>query len=156
MGASPADRAVFAGLRIYLGIIFLVAVWPKLTAQPDFTLRLTGFLENVALVQGHLFYRSFVEAAVIPHAAGFATLVVTAELATGVLLFVGLATRLAALIGIVLLLNYMFAKGMWPWTPASNDGAFIMIAAAVLLAGAGRTLGVDARLARRWPRLPFW
>jgi uncharacterized membrane protein YphA (DoxX/SURF4 family) len=81
---------------------------------------------------------------------------VAAELTAGLLLLVGAATRLAALIGIVLLLNYMFAKGMWPWTPASNDGAFIMIAAAVLLAGAGRSLGVDAVLARRWPRGPLW
>jgi uncharacterized membrane protein YphA (DoxX/SURF4 family) len=156
MGASPADRAILAGLRIYLGIIFLVAVGPKLTAEPDFTPRLVGFLEKVALTQGHAFYRSFVEGTVLPHAPGFATLVVAAELTAGLLLLVGAATRLAALIGIVLLLNYMFAKGMWPWTPASNDGAVIMIAAAVLLAGAGRSLGVDAVLARRWPRGPLW
>ena len=156
MGASPKDRAVLVGLRIYLGIIFLVAVTPKLTARPDFTPRLVGFLENVALTQGHAFYQAFIEGTVIPHAAGFATLVVAAELAAGLLLLLGAATRLAALISIVLLLNYMFAKGMWPWTPASNDGALIMIALAVLLTGAGRLLGVDAALARRWPRVPCW
>lgn len=158
MTAQPFTRhgAVLAGLRIYLGIIFLVAVSPKLAAGPDFTLRLVGFLENVALAQGHAFYRELVQGVLIPHAGGLAALVVAGELAAGVMLVLGAATRLAAGVAIVLLLNYMLAKGMWPWTPASNDAAFIMIALAVLGTGAGRVLGVDAFLARRWPRVPFW
>jgi len=156
--SSPAGPvgAVLVGLRLYLGFIFLVAVSPKLTAQPDFTPRLLGFLKNVGLAQGHAFYRTIIEVVVLPHPAGFATLVVAAELGVGLLLVLGAATRLAALTAMFLLLNYMFAKGMWPWMPASNDGALIMIALAVLLTRAGRMAGVDAYLALRWPRVPLW
>jgi uncharacterized membrane protein YphA (DoxX/SURF4 family) len=153
---SSLDGAVLVGLRVYLGIIFLLAVKPKLAAEPDFTPRLLGFLNNVALTQGHGFYRAFIEDIVIPHAAGFTTLLVAGELTVGLLLLFGAATRLAAAITIFLLFNYMFAKGMWPWTPASNDWALIMIALAVLVTRAGRILGLDARLARRWPGVPLW
>jgi len=157
MGESAVEvRAVLVGLRLYLGVIFLVAVLPKLTADPDFVPRLSGFLSNVALRQGHTFYRAFVQEVVIPHVSGFTALVVSAELVVGLLLVLGAATRLAGLLAILLLVNYMLAKGMWPWTPASNDGAFIAIALTLLLTRAGRTLGVDSYLARRWPRVPLW
>lgn len=147
---------VLAGLRIYLGVIFLLAAKPKLEADPDFSSRLVGFLNNVALNQAHDFYRGFVTDLVLPNAGAFAALVTTGELLAGLMLVLGAASRLGAVIAIVMLLNYMFAKGMWFWTPSSNDAAFIMIALAVLLTRAGRTWGVDAALARRWPRVPLW
>jgi hypothetical protein len=53
-------------------------------------------------------------------------------------------------------MNYMFAKGHWFWTSSSNDAAFVAISLALLIGAAGRTLGLDAFLARRWPRSPFW
>lgn len=146
---------VLAGLRIYLGLIFLIAVWPKLT-QPGFLGRMTGFLEHFALEQAHPFYKSFVEATVLPHAGTFALLVMVAEIAVGLMLVFGVATRAAATVAMFLLLNYMFAKGAWPWTPSSNDAPFLMIALATAIVGSGRYLGVDARLAQRWPGVPLW
>jgi uncharacterized membrane protein YphA (DoxX/SURF4 family) len=68
----------------------------------------------------------------------------------------GLVTRFSAAVALVLTLNYMFAKGAWFWTPSSNDAAFVAIALALLIGAAGRTLGLDASLARRWPRSPLW
>jgi uncharacterized membrane protein YphA (DoxX/SURF4 family) len=155
MPTTRTMAAVLAGLRIYLGVVFLVAVLPKLT-EPGFTGRMVGFLENVAVNHGHEFFRGFVTSTVIPNAGTFAALVATAELVVAVLLLAGAATRAAAAIAAFLLLNYMFAKGSWFWTPSSNDAALFMIALATLIVGSGRTFGVDRWLAERWPRVPLW
>ena len=147
-------RGALVLLRIYLGTIFLVAALPKL--QRDFAPGLTGFVQHVGLQTGHLFYRPFLERVVLPNAPVFAAVVSWAELLVGVTLVLGLMTRLSASVALVLALNYMLAKGAWIWTPSSNDAAVIVIALALLIGAAGRTLGLDAFLARRWPRSPFW
>lgn len=147
-------RAALVVLRVYLGVIFLLAAWPKV--REDFTPGLTGFLQNVALEKGHPFYRGFVQGVVLPNASVFAALVTWGELFIGVTLVLGLVTRLSAALALVLSVNYMFAKGAWFWHPASNDAAMTLIALALLIGAAGRTFGLDALLARRWPRSPFW
>jgi thiosulfate dehydrogenase (quinone) large subunit len=147
-------RAVLTLLRIYLGVILLVAGIPK--HQSDFTPHLTGFLNEVALVKGHPFYQEFVRAVVLPHARIFAGLVSWGEVLLGIALVLGLCTRLAATAALLLTVNYMFAKGNWPWYPSSNDAAFAAISLALLIGAAGRTLGLDIFLAERWPRSPLW
>ena len=147
-------RGALVLLRVYLGVVFLVSAVPKL--QQDFTPGLTGLVQQVALQKAHQFYRPFLEQVVLPNAPVFAALVTWAELFVGVTLILGLLTRLSAAVALVLALNYLFAKGAWFWTPSSNDAAFVAIALALLIGAAGRTLGVDALLARRWPRSPFW
>lgn len=147
-------RGALVLLRVYLGTIFLVAALPKL--QWDFTPGLIGFVQTVGLQAGHPFYHTFLQRVVLPNAPVIAGLVGWAELLVGVTLVLGLMTRLSASLALVLTLNYMFAKGAWPWTPSSNDAAFVTIALALLIGAAGRTLGLDAFLARRWPRAPFW
>jgi uncharacterized membrane protein YphA (DoxX/SURF4 family) len=147
-------RAALVVLRVYLGTIFLIAALPKL--QRDFTPSLVAFLEEVALQKGHPFYQEFVRQVVLPNASVFATLVTWGELLVGVMLILGLLTRLSAVVALLLVVNYMFAKGNWFWTPSSNDAAFASISLALLIGAAGRTLGLDAFLSRRWPRAPFW
>lgn len=147
-------RAALVVLRVYLGVVFLVASLPKL--QENFTPGLVGFLERVALERGHPFYREFIQQVVLPNASVFAAMVTWGELLVGVLLILGLFTRLSAVVALVLTVNYMFAKGAWFWTPSSNDAAFAAISVALLIGAAGRTLGLDAFLAQRWPRSPLW
>jgi uncharacterized membrane protein YphA (DoxX/SURF4 family) len=141
-------------LRVYLGLVFLIAALPKL--RSDFTPSLVAFLDQVALERGHPFYREFIQRVVLPHLNSFSALISWGELLIGVMLILGLATRLSAAAALLLSLNYMFAKGAWFWTPSSNDAAHLMISLALLIGAAGRTLGLDALLARRWPRAPFW
>jgi thiosulfate dehydrogenase [quinone] large subunit len=147
-------RAALVLLRMYLGVVFLLAALPKL--EQDFTPGLIGFLQRVALQKGHPFYQEFVREIVLPNAPVFATLVTWGELLAGLTLIVGLLTRLSAVVTLLLAMNYMFAKGNWFWTSSSNDAAFVAISLALLIGAAGRTLGLDAFLARRWPRSPFW
>ena len=63
-------RRALAGLRIYLGLIFLLAVLPKFSG--DFAPRLNGFLSHVGLVEGHPFYQAFLTTTVLPHLGLFA------------------------------------------------------------------------------------
>jgi thiosulfate dehydrogenase [quinone] large subunit len=147
-------RAALAFLRIYLGVVFLLAVWPKL--QSDFTPGLTGFVEKVGLEKGHPFYQEFLRRVVLPNPTLFSALVTWGELLVGITLVLGLATRLSAAMALVLTVNYMFAKGAWFWIPSSNDAAFAALSVALLIGAAGRTFGLDAILAKRWPGSPFW
>ena len=77
-------------------------------------------------------YRSFLDAVVLPHATVFATIVVVAELLVAACMLTGIATRAAAVVAIALLANYAAAKGLAPWSPASNDSADIVLALVVL------------------------
>ena len=147
-------RAALVLLRVYLGVVFLIAALPKL--QADFTPGLTAFLEQRALEQSHPFYQGFLEEVVLPNTQLFAALVTGGEFLVGVFLILGLLTRLSATVALLLTLNYMFAKGAWPWTSSSNDAAFAAVSLALVIGAAGRTLGLDSMLAKRWPRSPFW
>ncbi len=147
---------VLAGLRIYLGIIFAFAVYPKLLTGPAFVHSLNGFLTHVGSQNAQPFYQRFLASQVIPHVATFAALIVVAETAVAISMITGTATRVSAAVAMFLLTNYMLAKGLWWWNPSSNDGALFMIALALGLCAAGRTFGVDAQLAKRWPRSILW
>src|SRR5213083_2141562 len=57
------------------------------------------------------FYRPFLSRVVIPHAGLFAHLVLYGEILVGSALLLGCATRLAAIGGIFLCLNFLFASG---------------------------------------------
>ena len=147
-------RVALAFLRFYLGIIFVIAAVPKF--RGGFDTGLDGFLRQVALQKAPGFYRGFVEQAVLPHGGFFAGVIPWAELTIGVTLILGLGTRLSAAAALVLLMNYMLAKGAWFWYPSSNDAAWAAVSLALIIGAAGRTFGLDAMLARRWPRSPLW
>jgi len=147
-------RSALVVLRVYLGIVFLAAAAPKVQRDPIPEYR--AFVQQVAMERGHPFYRSFAERFVLPNAPAFAVVITWGETLVGASLILGLLTRCSAALGILLSVNYMFARGAWFWTPWSNDAAFVAIAFALLIGAAGRTLGLDALLARRWPRSPLW
>lgn len=149
-------RALLVPLRLYLGVVFLVAAWPKLTAEGGFQPRLEAFLQNFALGNAHGFYRGFLEHVVLPNSGLFTPLVVFGELFVGLALVAGAATRLAAAVAMFFLLNYMLAKGMWLWTPASNDAAMFFIALVVMLGAAGRSFGIDRWLNARYRTGALW
>lgn len=145
-------------LRLLLGLLWFTAALPKL--KPPFT-GTAKFIKmmaegNPAFPGGNPIepFRRFLEAVVIPHAQLFGFLVAFGELAVGISLLLGLMTRFGALVGIFLLINYWLGSGYMSWGWKFP----ILIAPHVLLiAGcAGRYFGLDAWLARKWPRLPIW
>lgn len=74
----------------------------------------------------------------------------------GVALMAGCFTRFTAAVVLVLSINNLVQAGREAWSPAGSDAALAAISIALLLGAAGRTAGLDALLARRWPRSPFW
>ena len=149
-------RSLFLLPRLYLSIIFLVAVSAKLTSTGGFAPRMIGFLNATALQSAAPWYQAFVRTVVLTHASLFAGLVIAGELVVGITLLVGLATRAGAAVAIVLLFNYFSAKGLPPWSPASNDIADIVLCILVVMSAAGRYFGIDQILAQRFPRAVIW
>jgi uncharacterized membrane protein YphA (DoxX/SURF4 family) len=98
-----------------------------------------------ALPNAEPFYRAFLESVVQPNALLFSQLVVIGEWVAGILLLLGLLTRLGAIVGILLNVNYMLMKGM-----ASNGGSIDRLFAfsdlMFLLAAAGLVWGLDSML----------
>jgi len=138
---------LFVLARVYLGISFLFSDHGN--ARPN---ELSGFLKY-ALRNGYGWYQNLLNSAVVPHSSTFGTLVVIAEIYVGIALVLGFTTRLATLVALFLLLNYMCAKGVLPWGPGI-DQSDIILALIILLSDAGRIFGVDKLMAHRFPK--FW
>lgn len=137
---------LFALARIYLGISFFFSDHGN--ARPN---ELAGFLKY-ALRNGYGWYQNLLNSVVVPYSATFGRLVVIAEIYVGIALVLGFSTRLATLVALFLLINYLCAKGAVPWGPGI-DQSDIILALIILLSDAGRTFGLDKLIAKRFPRL---
>jgi thiosulfate dehydrogenase [quinone] large subunit len=146
-------RVALALLRIYLGAVLLVTAAVRL--QSDFTPELERFIREVALERSPAFYRDLLQEIVLPNAALFGWLLTWGVVLVGALLVVGLLTRLSAAATLLLALNALLAKAGWRALP-SSDAAYAAISLALIVGAAGRTWGLDAFLAKRWTRSPFW
>jgi uncharacterized membrane protein YphA (DoxX/SURF4 family) len=141
-----SHRWLFVLARIYLGISFLFSDHGN--ARPN---ELSGFLKY-ALRNGYGSYQNLLNSVVVPHTATFGTLVIIAEIYAGIALVLGFTTRLATLVALFLLINYLCAKGAAPWGPGI-DQSDIILGLIILLGDAGRTFGPDKLIARRFPKL---
>ena len=146
MDTAPAMPPWFLALvRVFLGCTFLFSDHGN--ASPA---ELLGFL-NEATKSGFPWYRPIVSALIIPHAHAFGTLVLISEVSIGILLILGLWTRAAAVIAIILLVNYESAKGSLPWQPGI-DQSDIVLALIIFVCDAGRTYGLDVIVNRRFSK----
>jgi len=88
------------------------------------------------------------------HAAMAAPVQAMTEISLGVLLVIGLLTRPAAFVA------FLYLGSLWvsEWGTAWIWELLVPVLASLGLAlgRAGRTWGVDARLAQRWPSSPWW
>jgi uncharacterized membrane protein YphA (DoxX/SURF4 family) len=142
----PLRAAQALGLiRMAFGLYFVVSALRKTTSgwltSPE---SMTAFIERNTEAST-LFYRGFLESSVLPNADRFAQLVVLGEWVAGVCLLGGLLTRLGALSGMWLMLNYMLAKGL-PSFEGSQDRLFFASCAVFALSGPGLALGLDGVL----------
>ena len=81
----------------------------------------------------------------------FGPLVVAGELTAGLLLFLGVGSRVGALVGIWMNLNYLMMKG-WLNNDAFNDRTWIVCQLVLFLTGAGLVAGLDGLLRNHLPR----
>lgn len=121
-------RGALVFLRLYLGLAFLYSAGLKISTEyPSLAGRMT-----------------------------VATALPWAELLVGVFLVLGLATRFVAALAAVILVNFLLALRPQLSLLTSSQVALTAISLALLIGAAGRTLGFDSILARRWPRSPLW
>jgi uncharacterized membrane protein YphA (DoxX/SURF4 family) len=95
-----------------------------------------------------------VEGLVANHAALAAPAQAVTEISLGVLLVIGLLTRPAAFVAFLYLASLWVSEWgtSWIWELLVP----VMASLALSVGRAGRTWGVDASLARRWPSSPWW
>ena len=146
-------------LRITLGVILLVT-WQQNLANGFYTADgLTGFFENGIFAEagingGPEWYRALIRATVLAVPGLFAGFQLVGELLMGIGLLVGGLTRLFAVGAVFFFFNLFlayFGGHEWIWT-------YVLLTAsalAVALPHAGRTLGVDVWLHRRFGDPPF-
>jgi len=149
-GAAPLLSLTLALVRIWCGAILVWTGIPKITAGEEWTPRMLGFIGGQAPWP---FWQPVLDAVVVPNAALFAVMTAWGELLLGLALILGLGTRLAGALSIVMLSAYWLTKGAHPLSP-SNDILMSLALLPVIVAGAGRVLGLDGPLSRRpgWPR----
>jgi uncharacterized membrane protein YphA (DoxX/SURF4 family) len=134
-------------LRIYIGYYLLqVGVRKLLRDFPkgDWIGRQIG---DVATLEIYPWYKQFLLTYVIPHHELFGYLVMIGEIAAGACLLFGLLTRVGAVVGLFLIINYLFAIGL-PRGGAqlAQQQTFIVSLIIILLSNPGRTLGLDGLL----------
>jgi uncharacterized membrane protein YphA (DoxX/SURF4 family) len=153
----------FALLRIFVGYAFLKAGWekyldgylnPSVNAIPLARPLAAWLAAPNPLPSG--WYREFLAGVVLPNAHLFGVLVCLGELAVGVLLVLGLGTRLAGLLGAFLAANIYLASAHTGPAQALVNQLIMLICLLLALAAAGRAWGADFFLRRAMPKVPLW
>lgn len=141
--ADTRMAPVWLLLRVYLGVLWLLAGWGKVTEGGWVGEGAGGAVQGFA--QGAMaqttgehaqvtqWYASFLESVVIPNATLFSYLVVFGEIAVGLGLIFGLFTGIAAFFG-----GFMNASFLFAGTAGANPLMFVL---AILIMMAWRVAG---------------
>lgn len=138
-------------LRVYTGIFFAWNGFGKIS-RGNFADGMEGFL-NFQLENSFAFYRPFIESVVLSNKPMFAGVVAWGELAVGLAMIVGLATRYAAVAGAILVLNFWFAKGLPVLAGTNHDVVWFVIFVVLGMVPAGQIAGLDDGLSDKLPFL---
>jgi uncharacterized membrane protein YphA (DoxX/SURF4 family) len=153
------DQLMLACLRILMGAIFL-AVWTHNLSKGFYSADgWAHFVQHYADTTKVSLYAKLLDNVLIPHAALIAPGQFAVELVVfGLFLVFGVFTPVAGLLAAGFQLNLLIATSGIPTEWPGTYIVMLAICVAVALGQAGRTLGVDARLARRnpHPRLPVY
>jgi uncharacterized membrane protein YphA (DoxX/SURF4 family) len=142
-------------LRIMVGLMFISTWIPNFRHglyTPDGLLKF--FTQDFPQSQNPLvFYASFIDNVILPIRYVFAPFQLVAEFVMGLAVLVGAFTPLASIAGIFFLLNTLLATlgADWKWSYILP----ISILVVTLFTHAGRALGVDAYLLKRFGKRHF-
>ncbi|MDH4066393.1 MAG: DoxX family membrane protein [Acidobacteriota bacterium] len=132
------------GLRVCLGVFFLFEGLGKsawFTSSAVLRSRLTEWASNVGPVS-----RTYIELVCLPNVEIFARMVPAAELATAAALILGGYTRLAALLALLMVLNFHFASGvMFQYSYLTNGYGLPVLGGLLALAVGGGGLPLSVR-----------
>ena len=153
VGCASAKTGM-AIMRIGLGTMFLYVFVENLNKGLYGKDGYSGLI-NYYLEKGHApgFWKTIMSLAA-SHAATAGPMQAVTEIGFGLFLLLGLLTRPVALAA------FLFLASLWisEWGTAWIWELLIpMIAAfSLMVGGAGRKWGIDAKLASRYPRIPLW
>jgi len=146
-----------SGLAIVRVTIGAMLVWVFFENLGKGLYRPAGYagLVNYYIQQGHspAVWKA-VMAQAASHAAMAAPMQAVTEISLGILLIIGLLTRPVAFVAFL----YLGSLWMSEWGTAWIWELLVPVMASLALAigSAGRSWGVDAWLAQRWPSSPWW
>jgi len=158
----PAEWLAF--LRIAVGLYFVKSLVTKMSIAlvggflplPAVSERWITVMPNIVTKQASenpiLWYKAFLEHTVLTHPALFANLTAWGETVVGIGLTLGLLTGFASLVGLVLVINYGLAT---QWMSPGQQGFHLILFAlmvAFFFSRAGRTWGIDAKIASDRPK----
>ena len=146
--AKPVHVWPITLLRVYTGVFFLYYGFGKIR-NPQFTDGLAGFVTG-RLESSAGFIRPFLESVVLPNKGAFAFLVAWGELAIGLALILGLATRWASIAGAVMVGAFWATKGQGFLDAQNHDAIWFMIFIVLAAVHAGRAHSLDERLSDRF------
>ncbi len=140
-------------LRVLMGILYLETVSENITKG----LYGRGFVDYVsANLNGNPlpWFVDFAQKMLLPNWETVTKLQFIAELLVGLSLLLGLCTVLGGLVGVFLQVNiFLLTFGKeWPWTYI----IMIVVLALVALSRSGRSLGLDAFLAKKFNKSLVW
>lgn len=148
---EPTYLGYLALIRIAIGYHFVLASWPKV--QSGF-----GGLGDQLLsgVRADTFgwYRAFIVDWVVPNASWFSYVVAYGELAIGISLLTGCLVRVSSAFGAFHNLNILLAIATGPQVGLNR--LFVIAQLVFVASSAGRAVGVDGWLHKRWPRSPLF
>ena len=145
-----------AFVRILVGVQFLMVGWPKIVGGHFLSRNGQAFAEE--LLRGApkdylMWHRAFIMGFVVPHVHFFSYLVAFGEVAIGISLVTGCLVRVSSLFGAFHNANIYFAVAL------ASGGAVMMYGRLLILlhivfvcSSAGRVLGIDGVLKKRYPR----
>jgi thiosulfate dehydrogenase [quinone] large subunit len=141
-------------VRIAVGYHFLNAAWGKVTGgmTPE---SLTKSLLAGAPSDPLDWHRSFITGWVVPNAGWFSYLVAYGELAIGISLLLGCLVRVSSSFAAFHNLN-IFLAAATSGAQVGLNRIFILLHLVFVATSAGRALGIDGWLHRKFPRNPLF
>jgi thiosulfate dehydrogenase [quinone] large subunit len=141
---SNAHALGLTALRILLGVFFLFMSLSKIAWLTDSSI-LVGQLTGWANEAGP-FSRWYLETFCLPGAPIFARVVPVAELSTGLALILGIYTRIAATLGLLMILNFHVASGIiFTYAYLTNGYGLPVLGGLVALALGGSNLPMSVK-----------
>ncbi|OGH56291.1 MAG: hypothetical protein A3G34_06325 [Candidatus Lindowbacteria bacterium RIFCSPLOWO2_12_FULL_62_27] len=153
-----SERFAILLLRLYVGYLFLMAGWSKWTQTPPYTTGedIAHFLNvKLAACEPNTIGSALIQGYYLPHSKLLAWMVVLGEMAVGAALLSGTATRLACVCGIFMNANFFIATS-GSFLTFDNNAFFILIQLLLLCAAAGRFMGIDYFLSKKFSNAYLW
>lgn len=142
--AAPGPVRGLVALRLCLGVFFVFMGLGKIGWLTDPSIldqQLKGYLEG-----GNAWTRAYVQMVCLPGAPLFARVIPLAEIATGAAFVLGAYARLAAILALLMILNFHFASGIiFEYRYLTNGYGLPVLGGLLALALGGAALPLSVR-----------